>query len=85
MLAPEAIHLGPFLQGHVSQDGLPRIVELESVLWWVAVGSIFFESPQLQEISWGVTAKAVVVGHETEKRKCLWKKRRAETRIIADV
>ena len=84
ILAPEAIHLSPSLQCHITQDGLTRIVELEAILWWVDVVSVFV-SPVLQEVSWGLTAKAVVVGHETEEGECFGKKRRAETGIIADV
>lgn len=63
---------------------MTRIVELESILWWIDIVSVFV-SPVLQEFSWGLTAKAVVVGHEAEKGKCFWEKRGAETRIIADV
>lgn len=65
IFAPKSIHLGSRHQGHIPQDGLARIIELEAVLRRVHIVTTLCPFPQ--EVAWGFAAKAIIVGHETQE------------------
>ena len=55
---------------HISRDRLTSIIDLESACQWVDVTPVIV-SPVLEKVFWSLITKAVIAGHEIEKRNFL--------------